>query len=355
MIDDEAARRSHRPPVLLECLAKARGVVVLDEICDLLGRERRIQLGARRCARGPLLGQDLLADGQDLVAARRQLAETDDLLELFGPGPPLCRRLRQHLVPEPRGVLLERLSRAGHRGLQPRDEWVGTALRASCSQDDVQEGWKRCAALQVDLDPQLHGVGQARLRLAQQARGGLQPIGDAFEPVGKRGVIPGKEREEGVTDLLGGIAASGPRPSLGQLVELESRLVNEQVSVQRVRRGQIVHHEPVHLGQDRAPEVDALVDRLAGGAGQAIVVLVHADEAGERRFQAKAIAEPAVDGALEAGVRVGGGERHARSKASKPRRRARWCTREPSPTIRGRWPPPRSAGRALASDAAHPP
>ena len=234
------------------------------------------------------------------------------------------------------------------RRVEPGEEGLGAALGARRGDDHVQEGGERLAALQVNLDPERDRICQPRPRLAQQPGGGLESIGDSFQALGEGCEVT---REEGVADLRGGVAAPGPGSPLGQLVQLQPGFVHQQVAVQRVRWGEVVHAESVHLGHGGTPEVDALFDRLAGGALEAVVVLVNPNEAREGGLQPQPVAEPAIDRALEAsiGVRDGEGHREARlANTARPRGGRSWRR---SPTIRGRWPPPRSAGPARASDA----
>ena len=304
VLDDEVARGVHGGAVLVERLDERRGMVVLDEVRHLERVERRVDLGAHRVAGRDAVRQHLLAHREDLVAGRLQLAKSDDLLELLRAGLPVRGRLRQHHVPEVGRVPLERGVRRVRRRLQPpRQGWVAAVGRRR-GHDRGEERGKRLRALDVDLRPEADRLRHPRLGLVDHPRRLLQARGDRLEALRQRGEVAREQREEPLTDLLGRVGATLPRPSLGERVERQPSLVDDEVAVEGVVGGQVLGAEALHLRDRAAMMGDQRVDVLPRGGRQVAIVVVDAEVRGDHGLEREPVAEPAVDRPREAGIGV---------------------------------------------------
>ena len=337
VLDHESPGGVHRGPIFVERLHERRRVVVLHHVGHLERVERGVDLGAHRVARRDAVGEHLLADREDLVARRLELAQPHDLLELLRPRLPVGGGTRQELVAQPGSMPVER--RPGHSGgcLEAAGERGIAAVGRRRGDDRLEERGQGLRALDVDLCPQADRLGHPRLGLFEEARRLLEPRGDRGEPLGERREVAREEREERLADLLGRPGAALPGAALRELVERQPRLVDDEVAVERMLRRQIVRDEPIHLRDRRAVVSNERLDVLARRRRQVTVVIVHAEVRGDHRLERQPLAEPAVDGPLEAGIGIALGVGHRDScevttVARRTRRRAvvvtiRWSAR----------------------------
>ena len=158
---------------------------------------------------------------------------------------------------------------------------------------------------EVDLRPQLHRLGDALARLGQESRGCIQRLA----MLSSRSGSGAKSRVKSGKSASPMCPAPPDDPAHDRYSVCQwspSRAWWIARSRSRARSGlSSAGIEPGQLVDRSTEEGDLLVDRVAAARGELAIMIVNAEEGRGLRLHRQLVAEPAVDGAIEARVDIG--------------------------------------------------
>jgi hypothetical protein len=140
------------------------------------------------------------------------------------------------------------------------------------------------------------------MRFLEVARGGLQPGSDAFDALREWGEVPREQGKQGAADGLRRVRPTPPRPSLLQLEQVQSGLVDHQVAVERPIGAELRGVEGLHRRDGGAGEGDVSLHAVPPTGRQPVVVTVDTEIGRPFGLELESIVEPALDHLVEASV-----------------------------------------------------